>query len=86
MFKYTPGTHNNVTGNSPEVLPFDIGWQIDMTAIFKLLEYEVSFDEGQGAEIFSGRKCKARTVVGRGGQEPAMWPRIWIVATRRERE
>ena len=35
--------------------------------------------------IFSRKKCKARTVVGRGGGEPAMWPRIWVTS-RRERE
>ena len=36
------------------------------------------------AEIFSRKKCKARTVVGRGGEEPATWPRIWVTR-RRER-
>ena len=36
------------------------------------------------AEIFSREKGKARTVVGRGGEEPAMWPRIWVT-TRREK-
>ena len=28
------------------------------------------------------KKCKARTVVGRGGEEPAMWPRIWVTTKR----
>ena len=36
---------------------------------------------------FGSCKCKARTAVGRGGEEPAMWPRIWVTTTsRRERK
>ena len=35
--------------------------------------------------IFSRLKSKARAVVGRGWEEPVMWPRIWVT-TRRERE
>ena len=45
--------------------------------------YNVSTRD-QRAEIFSRKKCKPRTVVGRGGEGPAMSPRIWV-ATRRER-
>ena len=37
------------------------------------------------AEIFSRSNRKARTVVGRGEEEPAMWPRIWVT-TGREKE
>ena len=33
--------------------------------------HSTRFDEGR-AEIFSGKKCKARTVVGKGGDAPAM--------------
>jgi len=38
-------------------------------------------------EIFSRQKCKARTVLGRGVEDPPMWPRIWVTTTReREKE
>ena len=39
--------------------------------------YSTRVDEGRAA-IFSRKKCKARTVVGRGGDEPVMLPRIWV--------
>ena len=34
------------------------------------------------AEVFSREKWKARTVVGREGEEPAMQPRIWVTPGR----
>ena len=43
-------------------------------------------DQGRKSwKLLAIKKWKAQTVVGRGGGELAMWPRIWVT-TRRERE
>ena len=56
----------------------------DNTPIYIAAQFAAS-RRGKKELKSSREKSKARTVVGREGEEPATWPRIWLT-TRRERE
>ena len=48
--------------------------------------YTTRVDEGMKGSSFLAIKIKARTVrCGEGGEEPSMWPRIWVTTRRGKR-